>query len=184
MSASAAWSSALRTFRTFRTTFLVGLVAFITIMMAIGPFGFLVIPGVLGGVIGGLVMVRRRRFGSQPPAFVPPSEEIVSPTDVINAAHIRVAGIGGLGLVAMSAVIAIALPRVGTAVLLGLIGGAIAAFAIVKYRLKHGPVGSSDHGLPGARTMLIDDQSSHRDEDSAANQRQIETFVTAGVKPA
>ena len=156
MSARAVWSSILRTFRTFRTTFLVGLLVFITIMLAIGPFGFLVIPGLLGGVIAGLVMVRRHRFGSQPPTFVPPSEGIVSPTDVINAAHIRVAGVGGLGLVAMSAVIAIALPRVGTAVLLGLVGGAIAALLIVKYREKHGPMGSSDHGLPGARTVFVD----------------------------
>jgi hypothetical protein len=159
MSARAVWSSILRTFRTFRTTFLVGLLAFITIMLAMGPFGFLVIPGVLGGLIAALIMVRRHRFGSQPPTSVPPHavEEDMPPTDVINAARIRVSGIGGLGLVAMCGVIAIALPQVGGSILVGFIGGAIAAWGIVSYRQKRGPISSSGRGLPGARTLLVED---------------------------
>ena len=159
MSASAVWSSILRTVRTFRTTILAGFLALFTVLMALGPFGFLVIPGVLGGLIAALIMVRRHRFGSQPPTSVPPHavEEDMPPTDVINAARIRVSGIGGLGLVAMCGVIAIALPQVGSSILVGFIGGAIAAWGIVNYRQKRGPISSSNRGLPGARTLLVDE---------------------------
>jgi hypothetical protein len=153
MSARAVWSSTLRS---FRTTFLTGFLALFTVLMALGPFGFLVIPGVLGGAIAALIMLRRHRFGSQPATSVPPVDEQMPPTDVINAARIRVSGVGGLGLVAMCAVIAVALPQVGGSVLVGFVGGAIAAGIVVWYRRKHGPIGSSDHGLPGARTMLVD----------------------------
>jgi hypothetical protein len=155
MSARAAWSSTLRT---FRTTFLTGFMIMFLGLMAVGPFGFLVIPGVLGGVIAGLIMLRRHRFGSQPATSVPPHtvERDLPPTDVINAARIRVAGIGGLGLVAMAVVVGLVFPLTRFALLAGLIGGAIAAWAIVIYRRRRGPIASSEGGLPGARTVFVD----------------------------
>lgn len=182
MSARAAWSSILRTFRTFRTTFLAGFLVFFTVLMAMGPFGFLVIPGVVGGAIAALIMLRRHRFGSQPATYVPSTEEF-PPTDVINAAHIRVAGIGGLGLVAMAVVVGLAFPLTRFAMIAGLIGGAFAAWAIVRYRERHGPMSSSDRGLPGARTVFVDDNLPGR-EGPALHVKDSELqsgFVTPAV---
>ena len=79
-------------------------------------------------------------------------------TDVINAARIRVAGIGGLGLVAMAATVAFFVPRIGQTLAVGLgLGVALAAFLIVRRRRK-GPLPSSG-AQPGANTILAIDAS-------------------------
>lgn len=58
-------------------------------------------------------------------------------TDAINIAHIRVAGIGGLGLVAMAGVVAWYVPSIGVATLLALAGGLTLAFALIRWRRTH-----------------------------------------------
>jgi hypothetical protein len=157
-------SSTLRRLGPVLAAYLIG---FITVAMVYSPFGFLVVFGLIGGGLLAFGMLLRRRFGSHAPTTVEqrfPSEHL--PTDVINMAHIRVAGVGGLGMVILAAVIALALPRVGMSVAAGLVGGAIAALAVILYRRRHGPITSSDHGLPGARTVLVpgsEDPGLHRE---------------------
>ena len=54
-------------------------------------------------------------------------------TDVINIAHIRVAGIGGLGLVAMAAVVAWNVPAIGFAMAVAVAGGAAIGGALIAW---------------------------------------------------
>jgi hypothetical protein len=57
--------------------------------------------------------------------------------DHINMAHIRVAGIGGLGLVAMAGIVAWNVPEIWVATLLALAGGAVLAIALIAWRRAH-----------------------------------------------
>ena len=80
------------------------------------------------------------------------------PTDVINMAHIRVAGAGGLGLVVMAAAVAIYLPGVREAmVIAGVFGGVLAVVLIRRRREAGGPMPSSGR-KPGANTTLSIDE--------------------------
>jgi hypothetical protein len=55
-------------------------------------------------------------------------------TDPINISHIRVAGIGGLGLVAMAAVVAWNVPEIGIATIAAVTGGIAIAAALIMWR--------------------------------------------------
>lgn len=55
-------------------------------------------------------------------------------TDPINIASIRVAGIGGLGLVAMAAIVAWYVPGIRVATLVALGAGAALAVALIAWR--------------------------------------------------
>jgi hypothetical protein len=57
-------------------------------------------------------------------------------TDVINIAHIRVAGVGGLGLVAMAAIVAWNVPAIGAAVAVALATGIVLAVVIIAWRRR------------------------------------------------
>jgi hypothetical protein len=81
-------------------------------------------------------------------------------TDVINMNSIKVAGLGGLGLVILSAVVALNFRLTAVALLLGLSGGAVGALLAILYRRRHGPIGSSSQG-PGARVMLEGAEQPH-----------------------
>jgi hypothetical protein len=75
-------------------------------------------------------------------------------SDVIDAARIRVAGVGGLGLVAMALAVAIGVPGVGVPVALGgALGGVLAVVLIVRNR-RNGPLPSSGR-RSGANTVLF-----------------------------
>jgi len=58
-------------------------------------------------------------------------------TDPINIAHIRVAGIGGLGLVALSGIVAWYVPEIRVATAIAMAGGVALAFALIAWRRKH-----------------------------------------------
>lgn len=87
-------------------------------------------------------------------------------TDVINAAYVRVAGVGGLGLVAMALVVAWNVPRIGQELAIGgLLGVALAAVLIVWRR--SGPLPASG-GRPGANTVLSIDHPAGSADGSGA----------------
>lgn len=108
---------------------------------------------VLGG-LGGLAIawlilkLQRRGSGRADDPFAH-----MSGTDVINMAHIRVAGVGGLGLVAMAAAVAIWVPRIGQSLALGLALGAGFALFLILRRRRTGPMPSSGQRA-GANTAL------------------------------
>ncbi len=117
------------------------------------PVTLVVVPGLLGGIIIALVIVRFQRHSL---SRIDPFESIS--TDVINAARIRVAGLGGLGLVAMAVVVAVAVPRIGVPLAIGLVLGAVLALLLVAWRNRTGAMPSSGRRI-GANTTLAIDES-------------------------
>ena len=77
-------------------------------------------------------------------------------TDVINMANIKVAGIGGLGLVAICAIIAVTIPSIGVSVGIGLVAGALLALVLIYRRRQAGPLPSSGKGLGASTVLAID----------------------------
>jgi hypothetical protein len=76
-----------------------------------------------------------------------------SSTDMINMAHIRVAGIGGLGMVVVSALVALYIPAVGLSLAAGFALGTLLAIVLIVRRRKSGPMPSSGK-RPGASNVL------------------------------
>ena len=123
-------------------------------------FVFLIVSGVIGGALLATVATKlhlRFRGPAGADAFV---RQPLS-TDMINMASIKVAGIGGLGLVAICAIIALTIPSIGVSVGTGLVTGGILAIVWISRRRQAGPLPSSGKGL-GANTMLaIDGTDEH-----------------------
>lgn len=87
--------------------------------------------------------------------------------DVINIASIRVAGIGGLGLVAMALALAWSIPRIGQSLALGAVLGVGLAAVLILWRRRLGPMPTSG-GRSGANTTLsIDEPVSPEKPDAA-----------------
>lgn len=129
------------------------------------PVTLIVVPGFLGGLVIALlfVRVRERLRGPQPDAF---RDQMLS-TDVINIAHIRVAGIGGSGLVAMAVCVAWFVPRIGRTLAAGLVLGALFGLVLIIRRRRSGPLPSSGQ-RPGANTTLSIDTPRPAGADGAA----------------
>lgn len=120
------------------------------------PVTWIVIPGLLGGLVIALAIHKLQRSGQTGAADDPFTRGPLS-TNVINMARIRVAGIGGLGLVAMAATVALNVPRIGRTLSAGLLLGVIFAAVLILWRRRQGPIPSSGRRA-GANTMLsIDD---------------------------
>jgi hypothetical protein len=96
----------------------------------------ILLPGVLGG--GLILAVLIARFGSRVNAAPDARLEPPSP-HLINMAHIRVAGVGGLGLVAMAIVVAIFVPLIRVTMTIALLLGVALAAALIAFRRRQGP---------------------------------------------
>ena len=68
-------------------------------------------------------------------------------------AHIKVAGLGGLGFVAVAFVTALTIPRIGVTIAIAAAGGALIAFAIILWRRRHDPLPSAG-STPGAHKLV------------------------------
>jgi hypothetical protein len=101
-------------------------------------------------------------------------------TDVINMARIRVAGVGGLGLIAMAAVVAWFIPRIGQTLLIGLVLGIVLAVAMILRRRRVGPMPSSGR-RPGAKAILSIDRPM-TPEEKECNQNEDRNLC--GAEPA
>jgi hypothetical protein len=66
----------------------------------------------------------------------------------INMSRIKVSGIGGLGMLGMAVVMAVALPEVRVFVVLSLIVGTLTGLALIRYRSTRGPWGPDDREHP------------------------------------
>lgn len=76
----------------------------------------------------------------------------------INMAHIRVDGVGGLGLVAMAFGIAWAIPRIGESIAFGFLLGVLLASAWIIRARSLGPMPSAGQ-RPGAHSLLVPDDT-------------------------
>ena len=101
------------------------------------PATQLLVVGFLGGLIiaAGMLLLNRRRDNDT--VSVAYRAEPLS-TDIINMSSIKVAGVGGLGLVAMAAAVALDIPRIGQSVGLGMVLGLIGAVATILWRRRPG----------------------------------------------
>lgn len=111
-------------------------------------------PGLFGGLVVAFLLSRFARIPSDP---VTTAERLDPPsTGMINMAHIRVAGAGGLGMVAMSVVVAIFVPRIRFTMALAFVLGCVMAAVLVAVRRREG---DSPSGIdPGAHVLFPLDQ--------------------------
>jgi hypothetical protein len=98
------------------------------------PVTAVVVPGFLGGLVIAAVSVLLQRRRHHAPSLIVPYRPLTISTDVINMASIKVAGVGGLGLVALSAVVALNVPRIFEATAMGLALGACMAVILIVRR--------------------------------------------------
>jgi hypothetical protein len=114
----------------------------------------LLLPALLGGlVLAGLLQWLNRRPSS---GVVRQSMlEPMSP-DLINMAHIRVAGVGGLGMVGAVVVTAISLPQIGIALSAAVGFGAAMAAGLVAYRARSSAATRGGDGRPPTLLALDD----------------------------
>ena len=121
------------------------------------PVGLVIVPGFLGGLVLAIfVILSNRRQHRVSSVILPYRPERLS-TDVINMASIKVAGVGGLGLVAMAAAVALDVPQIGQSIAVGLTFGAIMAAIMIFRARRNGPMPSSGARM-GANTTLSIDQ--------------------------
>ena len=134
-------------------------------------FVSLLIVGFLGGLAIAFAFLTARRRGPSGGSDRVFAGAPVS-ADVINVSRIRVAGVGGLGLVAMAAAVALNVPRIGQSVAAGAALGTIAAAVLIVWRRRTGPLPSSA-AHPGANTTLAIDEApaTGRAESSGASNR-------------
>jgi hypothetical protein len=118
------------------------------------------LPGIVGGLLIAWIAIRlgpaRRANDLREAADGLPETDVrrdFLAHDLINMSRVPVAGIGGLGLVAMSLFVAWMLPRVWQTVVFGALAGAVFAFALIAYRRRTGVMSSSGR-TPGAHTTL------------------------------
>jgi len=128
------------------------------------------IPGLLGGILIALAIAsNRHRFGPR----VSRQQNDPLSSDAINMSSIRVAGVGGLGLVAMAITVALNVPRIGWTMELGLLLGIAMAVALIVVRRRDGALPSSgQHG--GANTVLAIDNR-ERTPESASDEPRART---------
>ncbi len=117
----------------------------------------LLLPAFVGGLLLASLLVRLNRRQSS--GVVRRSTlEPMSP-DLINMAHIRVAGVGGLGMLGAAVVTAISLPEIGVALAAGVgLGAAIAAGLIAYRRRSSAADPGADDGQP-PRVLALDDHA-------------------------
>ena len=107
---------------------------FASLDFAFGPFVALM---AVGGLIGGAILILVNRRQRQAPLTVPDAFARNQPEGILNASRIRVAGLGGLGMVAVAATMALTIPAIGVSLGFGLVGGFLIAIALIPYRRAH-----------------------------------------------
>jgi hypothetical protein len=118
------------------------------------PLAMILVPGLIGGVVFAVAFFLVQR-GDGNRVAVPYRSEPPS-TDIINMAHIKVSGVGGIGLVAMAAAVALDIPRIFQTVSLGLILGTVGATILIVRRRTTGPLPSSGRRMGANTTLSID----------------------------
>jgi hypothetical protein len=117
------------------------------------PLLMILIPGLVGGLFLALLIARKWR--ANPSVVVPRRLEAPSPT-LINMAHIKVEGIGGLGMVAAVVAVAIADSRIGLAMIVALVLGGGMALLLIRARRHSGALGKRE-GPDDRSTLHLDD---------------------------
>lgn len=136
------------------------------------------VPGVLGGLVMALIMFLRQRRSSRMPSLGAPVHSPPLSTDIINASSIKVAGVGGLGLVAMAVAVALDVPRIGQTVGAGLILGIAFAVAMIVARRRTGSMPSSGRQAGANTTLAIDAATADDSHRTSAPEGPLDLAVT------
>jgi hypothetical protein len=100
----------------------------------------ILIPGLFGGLLLALLIAATRRGTS--PTFVPRRLAAPSPS-LINMAHIRVEGVGGLGMVGAIVIVAVTDSRIRLATIVALLLGGGLALVLITMRRRTGSLPSA-----------------------------------------
>jgi hypothetical protein len=115
----------------------------------------------LPAVVGGVLLAGALRWLNRRPSSGVVSQSALEPVtpDLINMAHIRVAGLGGLGMLGAVVVTAASLPEIGVALAASVGLGAAIGAGLIAYRRRTAPAGSGGHdGLPPS-VLALDDRA-------------------------
>jgi len=106
-------------------------------LVASGFIEGVLVASLLGGVLVALFL-RWTPAGHVPSAVVPdPFKRDMFSADVVNIAHIRVAGVGGLCLVIAAAAVVLEFRLLTAAMAVGLVGGVVTGISLIAYRRHH-----------------------------------------------
>ena len=134
------------------------------------PLLIVLIPGVVGGLVLALLIAGRPKRPVS--TFVPRRLDAPSPA-LINMAHIRVEGLGGLGMVAAVVAVAIADSRIRLATIIAGVLGTALALALVAIRRRTGALPSGGDG-PDDRSLLhLNPRSRSAAADDAAGEKPL-----------
>lgn len=131
-----------------------------------GPTVMFLVAGVGGGLLVALLTLKMHRTrSSSRPADALGKVDDTGKTDVVNAAAIRVAGVGGLGFIAMALVVAWAVPRIGQTLAVGAVLGVMFELALIVRRRHAGPMPSSGRRSGANTTLSVDEPLESEDHD-------------------
>lgn len=139
------------------------------------PVTIVIIPGFIGGLVIALLIARVHRKSSESDPFATERPS----TDIINMARIRVAGIGGLGLVAMALVVAFNIPRIRQSLTVGVALGALFAVILILWRKRAGVMPSSGQRAGANTTLSIDVPPGPDNEEQASSDVQRRNATAA-----
>lgn len=112
--------------------------------------------GLLGGCLTAVLISRFRIQRGSPTVDTSAAIQRPLSPDDINLSSIRVAGVGGLGMIAVCIIVALTMPAVGLPVAIGLGAGILMAVVLIRWRRRAGVLPSATNG-PGAKTLLQGD---------------------------
>jgi hypothetical protein len=113
----------------------------------------ILVPGVFGGLVLALVLASLR-WGS--PSTVVPRRLAAPSYALINMAHIRVEGVGGLGMVAAVIAVAVTDPRIRLAMIMASVMGTALALVLIAKRRRTGALPSNGDGPDDRSTLHLD----------------------------
>ena len=142
------------------------------------PVVLVVVPGLLGGLVIALAVFLRQRPGSHTSSLAAPTRSEPLSTDIINAASIKVAGIGGLGLVAMAVAVALNVPRIGQTLAIGLLLGLALAALMILRRRTTGAMPSSGEQAGANTTLAIDAASPREPRQARTSEPPMDLVIT------
>ena len=111
-------------------------VALVAAALADRDLGWILVVPVVGGVLAAAFLIFSRRSGLGASQLRPDPFEHSS-ADVINVSRVRVAGVGGIGLMVVSAAMALTFPRIGWSIVVSAIAGAALGATWILMRREH-----------------------------------------------
>lgn len=110
--------------------------ALVAAALADRDMGSIMTVAVVGGVIAASFLIFTRRSGLGASEIRPDPFEH-SNTDLINVSRVRVAGVGGIGLMVVAAAMAMTFPRIGWSMVVSAIAGVALAMTWIVMRRNH-----------------------------------------------